>query len=272
MQQIYGFQRSLCLLLTTLIFAAVYSPESVAAIDPETVVGMWLFEEGGGDISKDSSGKGNDGKIAGPKKWKAGKFGQALEFNGVDVYVEVESNDTLVLEELTIVAWANLKNSKGTRWQSIMMKGQNPRNYLLTVDKDTQTLQLSITKGAPDAWGGPIGVGGPVITDEKWHHLAGVIGQQAGLAIYVDGQEVGKQAYAKPSLNADPARVRIGDGSAGGHQADGLIDEVGLFSVPLEPGDIVTVMEKGLEAATGLLAVNPQGKLAARWGEIKAAD
>ena len=140
---------------------------------------------------------GNDGTIAGPKKWRDGKFGRALEFDGAGVYVEVESNDSITLEELTIVAWANLEPSEGTRWQSIMMRGQNPRNYLLAVDKDRQTLQLSITKGAPGAWGGPIG--GPVVTGDGWHHLAGVIGEDAGLVIYTDGEEVGKQPYANLS-------------------------------------------------------------------------
>ena len=252
-------------LVVTLVLAT--SPYALAKIDPDTVVGMWLFEEGAGDVAKDTSKSGNDGTIAGPKKWRDGKFGQALEFNGNDVYVEVESNKSITLEELTIVAWANLEPSQGARWQSIMMRGQNPRNYLLAVDKDSQKLQFSLTKGAPGAWGGPIG--GPVVTGDGWHHLAGVVGEKAGLVIYADGEEVGKQAYAKPSLDADPGRMRIGDGSNGGHQCEGLLDEVALFNVPLEQDDIKTIMEDGLERATGLLAVEPENKLATTWGKLK---
>ena len=254
-----------------LSFAAVVvliaSPHAVAKVDPETLVGMWLFEEGAGDVAKDTSAAGNDGDIVGPKKWEDGKFGKALEFDGNSVYVQVESNKSIILEELTIVAWANLESSQGTRWQSIMMRGQNPRNYLLAVDKDSQRLQLSITKGAPGAWGGPIG--GPPVTDDGWHHLAGVFGEKTGLTIYTDGEEVGTQPYAKPSLDADPARMRIGDGSNGGHQCEGLLDEVALFNVPLEQDDIKTIMEDGLESATGLLAVEPDSKLTTIWGKLK---
>ena len=252
-------------LVVTLILAV--SPYALAKVDPDTVVGMWLFEEGVGNVAKDTSKTGNDGAIAGPKKWRDGKFGQALEFNGNDVYVEVASNKSIILEELTIVAWANLEPSQGARWQSIMMRGQNPRNYLLVVDRDSQKLQLSITKDAPGAWAGPIA--GPVITGDGWHHLAGVIGEKAGLVIYTDGEEVGKQAYAKPSLDADPARMRIGDGSGGGHQCEGLLDEVALFNVALEQGDIKTIMEDGLERSTGLLAVEPESKLTTTWGKLK---
>ena len=244
------------------------SPSVLAKVDPDTLVGMWLFEEGAGDVAKDTSEAGNDGTIVGPKKWRDGKFGRALEFDGNGVYVQVDSNDSITLEELTIVAWANLEPSQGTRWQSIMMRGQNPRNYLLAVDKNSQKLQLSITKGAPGAWGGPIG--GPIVTGDGWHHLAGVIGEDAGLVIYTDGEEVGKQAYAKPSLDADPGRMRIGDGSNGGHQCEGLLDEVALFSVPLEQDDIKEIMEEGLEGATGLLAVEPKNKLTTTWGKLKS--
>ncbi len=248
-------------------FMLTASPSVLAKVDPANLVGMWLFEEGAGDVAKDTSEAGNDGTIAGPKKWRDGKFGRALEFDGAGVYVEVESNDSITLEELTIVSWANLEPSQGTRWQSIMMRGQNPRNYLLAVDKDSQTLQLSITKGAPGAWGGP--TGGPVITGDGWHHLACVIGEDAGLVIYTDGEEVGKQPYAKPSLDADPGRMRIGDGSNGGHQCEGLLDEVALFNVPLEQDDIKEIMEDGLEGATGLLAVEPEDKLTTIWGKLK---
>lgn len=248
-------------------FMLTASPSVLAKVDPANLVGMWLFEEGAGDVAKDTSEAGNDGTIAGPKKWRDGKFGRALEFDGAGVYVEVESNDSITLEELTIVSWANLEPSQGTRWQSIMMRGQNPRNYLLAVDKDSQTLQLSITKGAPGAWGGS--TGGPVITGDGWHHLACVIGEDAGLVIYTDGEEVGKQPYAKPSLDADPGRMRIGDGSNGGHQCEGLIDEVALFNVPLEQDDIKEIMEDGLEGATGLLAVEPEDKLTTIWGKLK---
>ena len=254
---------SLCVLL------ALSTSQTFAKINPDNVVGLWLFEDGGGDTAEDSSGRGNHGTVVGPAKWVDGKFEGGLQFDGQSVWVQVADNDSLVLEELTMVAWANMKSSQGARWQSIMMKGQNPRNYLLCVDKDTQKLQISITKGAPDAWGGPIA--GPEITDEEWHHLAGVIGQDTGLAIYTDGIKVGQEAYAAPSLNANPAVLRIGDGSAGGHQVDGILDEVAIFNVPLEEDDIVDIMNDGLEVFTGLrAAVGAKGKLATAWGSIKA--
>jgi hypothetical protein len=50
----------------------------------------------------------------------------------------------------------------------------------------------------------------------------------------------------------------------------GLIDEVAIFNVALSLDDIKTLMAEGLESI-GLLgqAVEPAGKLAVTWGELK---
>lgn len=249
-------------------FALLAALSAQARVDPATVVGMWLFDEGGGKTAIDSGENGLDGVVVGPAEWEDGKFGQAMAFDGASVKVEVTEDPALAMPVLSIVAWANVVAATGVRWQSIMMRGQDPRNYLLVVDKDTQKLQLSITKGAPGAWGGPIA--GEAISDEEWHHVAAVIGPEAGLAIYTDGVLLKADAYSEPSLDAAPAKTVIGDGSGGGHQLEGLIDEVGLFNVELSEEEIVEIMNDGLELTTGLSkAVDPSGKVATTWGRLR---
>jgi len=49
---------------------------SYAKIDPETCDGMWLFDDGKGDIATDFSGKGNDGTLKGEPKWVEGRLGK----------------------------------------------------------------------------------------------------------------------------------------------------------------------------------------------------
>ena len=67
------------LIVLSLMFAGVSSAE----LDPKTVVGMWLFDEGKGDTAVDSSENGNDGELVNGPKWvKDGQFGSALEFDG----------------------------------------------------------------------------------------------------------------------------------------------------------------------------------------------
>jgi len=54
---------------------------SIAGNASAELVAYWTFDEGSGDIVYDSSGNENNGTIHGAK-WDAGKYGQALQFNG----------------------------------------------------------------------------------------------------------------------------------------------------------------------------------------------
>ena len=60
-------------------------------IDPETIVGQWLFDEDKGDKAIDSSGNGHDGQIKGGSERVTGKFGNALEVGG-DTWVLVPAD------------------------------------------------------------------------------------------------------------------------------------------------------------------------------------
>ncbi|MBU3957500.1 MAG: hypothetical protein KKB25_00310, partial [Nanoarchaeota archaeon] len=51
------------------------------------LVGSWSFNEGGGTIANDGSGNGNVGTLTNGPTWTAGKFGGALQFDGVNDYV-----------------------------------------------------------------------------------------------------------------------------------------------------------------------------------------
>lgn len=74
--------------------------ERDAVIDPESIVGMWTFEDGEGEEVKDLSGNGNDGTFFVERlqhdrpdhlfdrnlvkpKWVDGQFGTALNFRGI---------------------------------------------------------------------------------------------------------------------------------------------------------------------------------------------
>ena len=55
---------------------------SNAKIDPKTCVGAWLFDEGKGDVAKDSSANGNNGTIVKSPKSVQGQFGTLWSLMG----------------------------------------------------------------------------------------------------------------------------------------------------------------------------------------------
>ena len=51
--------------ISSIVVSLMFAGLSDAKINPESIVGIWLFDEGKGDAAADSSGNGNDGEING---------------------------------------------------------------------------------------------------------------------------------------------------------------------------------------------------------------
>ena len=79
--------------MAILFIAGIWVQESTAEIDPDTLMGMWLFDQGKGDVVKDSSPNGNDGEIVDAKRVE-GKEGMGIEFDGASHVVIPASKTT----------------------------------------------------------------------------------------------------------------------------------------------------------------------------------
>ncbi len=76
------------------------------------LVGHWKFDEGGGAVAADSSGKGNDGTFFNNPTWIDGVLGAALEFHGLGLaggggdYVDCGSDASLdITSKISIALW-----------------------------------------------------------------------------------------------------------------------------------------------------------------------
>ena len=99
--------RYICFGIALFYMVGVNLGEAKTDIDKllESAVGVWLFDEGNGEIAKDISKEGNHGKLVKAPKWIYGKFGKALEFNGKDNCVQTEQKLLDNLEEFTLSCW-----------------------------------------------------------------------------------------------------------------------------------------------------------------------
>jgi len=250
--------------MVVLFAAGMLTTQSYAKIDPETIVGMWLFDEGDGDIAEDSSGNGNDGTLEGTE-WVDGKFGKALEFNGMSDYVDVGNDpitDTVGTTILSISAW--VKRATDTSRMLVAIR-RSPGGYVLGVGiLGAAANQIKMTKYAVvDIYLGDF----PQDTD--WHHLVGVWDEQ-GQTAYIDGVLNGESGNTADFSSASAGNLLIGGDTGDQGYADGTIDDVGIFNVALTEDDVNDIMNQGLGRATGAMPVSPKGRLATIWGEIKA--
>ena len=104
--------RCLWIGVVVLFIAGVLTASSYAKLDPKTIAGVWLLDESTGNTAKDSSGNGNDGKLMNGPKRVDGEFGKALEFDGVDDYVDCGGNTILNTNTArTVSLWFNTSSA-----------------------------------------------------------------------------------------------------------------------------------------------------------------
>lgn len=230
----------------------------------ENAIGIWLFDEGNGDVVKDLSGNKNDGVIRGGAKWVTGKIGKALEFNGSTSYVEVKDSPSLDLEtEVTMMCWFNWAGS-GDGWQTFFAKGPmsgTNENWALFINTGGRYFHFILTPNGArlnlDSQGG-------VFEPKKWMHVAATYDGKMR-TIYLDGKVVGTGAQSG-KLTPNNSFLGIGWREGSSHYWNGMLDEMAVFNKALTEKQIVSMMNNGVMS---ILAVQPRGKMATRWGELK---
>jgi len=240
---------------------------SDANINPENCVGMWLFDEGSGDTATDSSSSGNDGEIIGAT-WVQGKFGQALSFDGEDDWVSVPDSDTVGFTAGT--SFTITVHFKGTKvGGSLVGKGYEDTSqatpwYLLWNDGSSDTVSLYLRDEAGTSFPAH---GTGVVADDSWHFVVGMADASTGKSsIWVDGTKEVEVDFNKDS-GYGTADTVFHIGRHYDRYTQGIIDDVGLFNVALDEGDIIAIMNDGLRGV--ITSVEKAGKLASKWGSIK---
>ena len=224
------------------------------------------FDEAKGDTAKDKSKHKNDGTIHKGKRVK-GKIGQAVELSGeAGGWVEVPDSKSLdITDEITLMCWV-YPTEFTNEWFRIIVKtwagdtapwmvygfyeqgGSNGKTgFIISVDNGTEKR----------CGNGP----SPQLPAEEWTHLAATY-DGSEMRLYYDG-EVAVEQKAKGKIDDNDVPVSVGRNSEGNREHYiGRIDEVAIWSVALDEGEINEAMDR-------VFAVEPEGKLPTRWGRMK---
>jgi hypothetical protein len=248
----------ICLsLIVTLLFVI----PSYAAIDPGTIAGAWLFDEGSGTIAKDTSGNGKDGNIQGGAKWVQGKFGKAIELNGTDAWTEIPSIGTF--DEVTIATWVMTTGRTG-QWRPIIDNNGWSVGWVHHQLYPDNRVGFSISGNT----GGDDQFGKFLFDDSQlnvWHHIATVYSDKTKkIQFYVDGQLDVETAWGENTGIIGPARIGSWDG--GGRDWQGTFDEFIIFKVALTENDVKDLMSNSLNPTS---SVESKDKLTTAWGSLK---
>ena len=254
------------LCISLIVISLMFVGKSLGKIDAESIIGIWLFDKGSGDVALDSSGNGNgnDGEFTGSPKWVNGKFGKALQLDGSSASVDCGNTATLDLptnSPVTMVAWVNSAIGSTGAWQGVMAK--RTANYSYGINFITNNFQVySSSASGVQGWAYNLPKG-------EWTHIVGIMSKDP-TQLYVNGElngGAGKGPGGGALSNASNL-FRIGASGTIGEYFNGIIDDVAVFNVALTADDITSIMNKGLGS---MLAVSQSGKLATAWGSIKCA-
>jgi hypothetical protein len=225
--------------------------QSYAKVDPATILGVWLLDEGSGDIAEDVSENGNDGTIMNAPVWFDGVSGSALDFSGSSSYVDCGNAEILNVKVFSASFWCNITSTQ--YWNHMISRGSHVAggtpgsvNWgVMPVDAE-ETILFEVFNDT--GWTG-IRTG---TTVGEWHHVV-VTYDGDRMQVYHDGTLASGASGVGILLDETRSFVigaRSNDGPAS-HFFSGSIDEVGYFNTILETEDIETIINNGLAAIIG---------------------
>ncbi|NIP22292.1 MAG: hypothetical protein GWN67_00375 [Phycisphaerae bacterium] len=189
------------------------------------LIAHWKFDEGSGIDAYDSAGN-NDGTIYGAA-WASGVIDGALDFDGVDDYVDVGNDKSLMTNgDLTIIAWIKALENRAC----IYSHTWNGWRLGFGIGNDNYDGRLGFYTWNHRQWI----KAGSSLADDIWHHVAVTLnGTQ--VTLYTDGIEIGGDTGA-------PASDLTGIGLIGLYNYDwhfgGLIDDVRIYDRALSAGEV----------------------------------
>jgi PKD repeat protein len=219
---------------------------------PSGLVAAYNFDQGSGTTLTDLSGNGNNGTITNATWSTAGKFGNALSFNGAaNSYVTINSSTSLNLTNgMTLEAWVDptTLNSLDGGWAAAVSKEhQNSSNdiaYALYAANGTGTGPAGHILVNGTDYGAS---GSSVLALNKWVFLtATYVGTT--LQTYVNGKLVASQTIGG-SITTTSNPLRIG-GDWSGEMFTGLIDNVRIYNKALTQAQIKADMTTPVTVGT----------------------
>ena len=219
-----------------------------------------------GDTVKDQSGEGNDGTINGGATSVAGKYGEALEFDGANDFVEIPLEDSITFstgDSLTVQVWVKTDDEPPNNDGIVGNYRQGTDAlWVLSISGDNPATRGKMAFSVRDKGrANSAGVTSPdFLNDDKWHVLAGVRDQdEEKVRFYVDGNLIDEVDDKTKDINSGQS-IWIGEHLNRFYK--GLIDEVKVWNRPLTAEEL---NRSQLQPSS----VDAAGKLTTTWGALK---
>ena len=199
------------------------------------LVGYWSFGEGAGGKTQDLSGNGNHGILTNivqgaTSGWAGGKFGRALNFDGVDDYVQTELAPS-GYTAITMAAWVNLS---AVGFYSMVLSSGTNADGVPEMRFFSDSGRMEIANRVNN-----VSVRDTVnVSGTGWHHFVGVANGTT-LTLYKDGALVGSSTIAHNMNSSSPFRfARRSNDEGGTYFPNASLDEVRIYNRVLSADEV----------------------------------
>jgi parallel beta-helix repeat protein len=215
------------------------------------LIAHWKFDEGTGSVAYDSAGT-NDGTIYGAA-WARGIIDGALDFDGVDDYVDCGNDNSLnIIDEITLSAWVKA-DGKANDFEKIVMKSTiNTSDPWVLYGLDFDGGGDNATKVRMFASNGTVGsyalaISTTNIQNGIWYHFAGTY-NDSELKIYINGLREANTAttFSRLGINDEPVLIGVYHKDRLANQFRGTIDDVRIYNRALSAAEIEELYQSGL--------------------------
>ena len=195
----------------------------------------WSFYEGEGTLIHDVSGSGNNGTAYGNPSWVAGKYDNAIDFDGHNDYVHVPDSSSVRVGggDYTISAWIYPRSVSGKHGIVTKVKDTMDKEYAFSIENGALTLEVE--RAANDGREATAAV----VETHVWQHVMVVFDSTTTNAkFYIDGQlqpVISDSITALPRYYNDDLYIGKWGGNYNNSHFNGIIDDVRIYNYALQP-------------------------------------
>jgi hypothetical protein len=197
---------------------------------------LWHFDEGNGTIASDICG-GINATLYGDTVWVNGEYGNAIQFNGMNTYVDAGNifpfNQNM--PEFSFSLWVNFSDPNISAWQTLFRSG-----YYVPYSEFIEAIQINEGDGNNYAlFMASTSNQIKIIDDSKWHNIIGTFnGTSQNSTLYIDGDFIFEAFVGIPEITSTTSPLYFGFNFDNGFLLNGTLDEIAFFNRTLTQEEI----------------------------------
>jgi len=208
----------------------------IAGTGPMGLVVYYKFDEGSGTTAFDSSGNGNDGTLMNNPTWTTGITGGALDFDGIDDYVDGVDID-FPSGPFTVSAWFKTTVTSGAGALIHKISNFQNQNYYIYPHTGRGGVLAGLWDGT--GWQEVATDSNTTFNDGIWHHVAMVVSTTT-IELFVDATSYGTVNHDN-TIPTNDQNFNIGRQNNNAQYFTGQIDEVRIYNRTLSAQEVSTL-------------------------------